>query len=237
MHGLRSGVRWVLWLGVAWLVPSLASAVPVTYTADGGSVVITATAGATNLLTTTPIPLDPGNFVTFDEDVPEISDLLLSITSTGFFPLSAPYAGYTNVAVDMASVVPAAGYDGSGLNLVLPGPTFDNYSYSVGPLNIFGTWSAFNASGPPPPALVGNAFPPIIGGNLVGTLFVNTVTGNLALFGVTLGTIPAPVNSGLPPLVIKGDFFFRGAVPEPATFALLGMGLLGLLAVSRRIGS
>jgi hypothetical protein len=37
------------------------------------------------------------------------------------------------------------------------------------------------------------------------------------------------------PLVIKGDFFFQGVIPEPATALLLGGGMIGLLAAGRRL--
>ena len=66
-----------------------------------------------------------------------------------------------------------------------------------------------------------------------GTLLVNTVTGNISLLGVTIGVVPASGSEPFP-LVIKGDFFFRGVVPEPSTAILFGIGVVGLLAVGRR---
>jgi hypothetical protein len=43
------------------------------------------------------------------------------------------------------------------------------------------------------------------------------------------------VNSAEPfPLVITGDFLFRGVVPEPGTAILTGAGLLALVAWGRR---
>ena len=36
------------------------------------------------------------------------------------------------------------------------------------------------------------------------------------------------------PLVVKGDFVFRGVVPEPGTAILFGASLLGLVAAGRR---
>ena len=69
-----------------------------------------------------------------------------------------------------------------------------------------------------------------------GTLLVNTVTGNISLLGVTIGVVP-PSGGELYPLVIKGDFFFRGLVPEPGTALLVGGGIVGLLAAGRRIRS
>jgi hypothetical protein len=234
MFVLRSTARILVAL-VVLLGPSLATAVPMTYVLQSGTVTITVSAGATLLLPATSVPLDLGNYVQVDEAVPSITDLLFSITSAGPFLLSSPYAGYDTVTIDSATLTPGTGFSGN-ITLQLAGPPFNNYSYSVGPLNLVPTISALNSSGPPPAPLVSNTFPPIPGTNLSGVLFVNATSMNFALIGIVLGILPAPVNSGLPDLIIKGDFFFQGgAVPEPGTALMLGVGLLGLLAMSRRL--
>ena len=66
---------------------------------------------------------------------------------------------------------------------------------------------------------------------------VNATNGDFTLGGITIAQFPPPVNSTeIDNLVIKADFVFRGqlGVPEPTTAALLGLGLLGLLAAGRR---
>ncbi|RIL01387.1 MAG: hypothetical protein DCC71_17875 [Proteobacteria bacterium] len=66
-----------------------------------------------------------------------------------------------------------------------------------------------------------------------GTMFVDTNVA-IALDGITLGSIDPDGPGGLDPLVLKGDFFFEGVVPEPGTAILLGVGLAGVASARRR---
>jgi len=211
-----------------------AAAVPITYV-GGGTVTLSVTSGTTTHLVAPGVPLDgsPTNFIEFDSAVPEISDLLLSISAVGPLLLTTPYAGYDTVTVHSAAVTPGAGYTG-GAAFIAPGPPFDTYSYNIGPLNVGGSFSASASGGAPPAAIVNMPFG-FVNPSLSGSLFINAVSGDLALIGVTIGVIPAPINSGLPDLTIKGDFFFTGVVPEPSTALLMGAGLLGLVGFGRRI--
>ena len=67
-----------------------------------------------------------------------------------------------------------------------------------------------------------------------GTIFIDPLTGQLFLDGITLGLIDPDGDGPIPPLTIKGDFVFEGVVPEPGTALLVLAGLAGLGAARRR---
>jgi hypothetical protein len=215
------------------VAPTISSASPVTYDFQNGSVTVSVTTGPSTLLVVPNVGLN-GDYVTFDDAVPELTDILLKVNAAGPFTLSSPYAGYDTVSVATVALSPAPGYTGPAV-LQLAGPPVDNYSYSGGPIKVTGILTAFDST------LTAIPNPLVAPFNIVnptanGTLFVNTVTGNISLVGVTIGVVPA--TGGEPfPLVIKGDFFFRGVVPEPGTAILLGAGVVGLLAMGRRVRS
>jgi len=229
---------WVLAF-VLMLAPLAASAVPVTYTITGGSVTITASAGPTIVAGPVIVGFSGSGSVTFDDATPELVDITFTLSSIGPLTLASPVGGYDTVTVHSTTVATATGYDGTGVVLQLAGPPVDNYAFSVGPLKATGSFSASNSAGPPPPAI---SFAPfnVSFAAASGTLFVNSALNyvpNFSLFGVTIGVVPGNLALNIPDIVIKGDFTLTAAIPEPGTAALLGVGLVGLLAAGRRLGA
>jgi len=208
-----------------------ATAAPITYYYTGGSATVTANTSVTSavVLEATVLPLD-GAFVTFDDATFELLDLCFTIPTSSVLnvsPSAGGYGGYDQFVIDSATIKPGVGYTPI-FGVPLGGGV---YSYLAGPLDIDGTYSAFDSNGITPTVWYQSA--PFTDDSLLnGTLNTNTFT--LELNGITLTEFPGAFVGEAEDLVIKADIIFIGAVPEPGTGLLMGMGLVGLAMRSRR---
>jgi len=213
----------------ALLVGTSATAAPITYTYDTGSVTITAvtSTSATTIVTAQEIDLD-GSFVTFDATTIDLTDLLLTIPQSDIIALAAPYGDYEEFRIESADISPGVPYstpygndEGGGL-----------YSFAAGYLDINGIYSAFDTDNLV--ADVMNAAAPFTDTSFIsGTIDINT--GTLTLSGITLAILSGGDFGETEDLQIKADITFVGSepIPEPSTALLVGLGLVGL-ASSRR---
>jgi hypothetical protein len=219
---------------LAWRAAILACAISLCFAT------ITGVGG--NVLDVQDVPLT-GQYVTFDDMVPELLDIVLTVGSVGPVVLTQTFNGYDTVTIHSASLSPCApctadnlaivNFDGSMVSVL--NAAVANFSYIAKHLQVVANISASNSAGPPPPPLV-NA--PFMTWNptATGTITLNTATNQLVMSGITIASIQDATNANRI-LSIKGDFTFEGnpAAPEPGSAVLLGMGLLGLLAAGRRI--
>ena len=219
----RARVR--LLLGLSLLVAAgSAEATPTTYYFSSGSAHITATAGASLIVSET-IALD-GAWVTFDSAIPEV--IGFSITAPQSAPISmlTPYGGFDTFVVESATVTPGTSY--SNFAIAPTGP--NTWGFLVGPVDVAGIYSASHTSGTPAP--VSNAAVPFTGMSFLNGS-INTDTLTFELLGVTLVELNGAILGETEDLIVKADITWSGTVPEPGTGILLGSGLIAL-AVRRR---
>jgi hypothetical protein len=212
---------------LAVLLPWAASATPVTYFFTSGSVTVTATVSGDLVAGPTTVALS-GVSVTIDEGALTLNSISLSMGASGSVSISPPYLGFTSINIDFASLTATGGT----LTLVDSGPPAE-YSYLIAPVTVSGQFDAVNLI--PANSLVDEYFG-FVNPSASGTIFVDNGNGTLDLDGITLGTLDPDGEGGEEPLVLKGDFFFSGQVPEPGAGLLLGMGASAALALgaSRR---
>jgi hypothetical protein len=165
--------------------------------------------------------------VTVDEAALTLNAISLSMGSTGSVAISPSYLGFTSINIDFASLSATGGT----LSLVDPGPPAE-YGYFIAPVTVSGQFDAVNVV--PANSLV-DAYFGFVNPSASGTVFVDVVNGTLDLDGITLGTLDPDGPGGEEPLVVKGDFFFSGEVPEPGAALLLGTAAATLIvSVQRR---
>jgi hypothetical protein len=207
------------------LLPWAAAATPVTYFFTTGSATITATVSGDLVAGPVTVPLT-GVSVTVDEAALTLSSISLSVGSTGSVAISPAYLGFTSINIDFASLSATGG----SLTLVDAGPPAE-YGYLIGPVTVSGQFDAVNVI--PANSLTDSPFG-FVNPSASGTVFVDAVAGTLDLDGITLGTLDPDGPGGEDPLVIKGDFFFGGEVPEPGAALLLGTGASAVTVFVRR---
>jgi hypothetical protein len=210
------------------LVASPAIAAPVTYNFTSGTATVTATTdpGGATVLSTTVLPLD-GVFVDFDAGTIDLTDLLITIPTTGVISLATPYGGYDQIVIESATISPGVGFgtllgqdDGGG-----------NYSFLVGPMDIDGVYSASDSTLVNPPAM--NMPVPFTDNSLISGS-INIDTGTLTLSGITLTTLSGAAFGETDDLSIKADIVFVGVVPEPSAATLFGLGVVVIGCTRRR---
>ena len=207
-------------------LPWTASATPVTYFFASGSVTVTATVSGDLVAGPTTVALS-GVSVTVDEASLTLNSISLSMGSSGSVAISPAYNGFTSINVDFASLSATGGT----LTLVDGGPPAE-YAYFISPVTVSGQFDAVNVI--PANSLVDSPFG-FVNPSASGTVFIDDGNGTLDLDGITLGTLDPDGEGGEDPLVLKGDFFFSGQVPEPGAGLLLGMGAsAALVLVGRR---
>jgi hypothetical protein len=190
------------------------------YTFTSGTATITATAGATTVMSGTVVSLT-GVFVDFDDTGNgTLVDFLITLGPTPLLPLTTPYGGYDQVVIESADISPGIGFTNL-FNLDQGGGL---YSVLASPLDINGVYSASDSAAITPP--VNNVPVPFTDTSAInGT--VNIAMGTLELTGITLTSLPAGLFPGeSDDLVVKADIAFTGMVPEPATGMMLSLGLL-----------
>jgi hypothetical protein len=169
----------------------------------------------TNCINPVPFPYespDKGNFIAVDGDIPlsgTLSQIVNGLVKDQFYNVSFyQMAGQLN---DQRNPN----------NLCCTGPTTEQWDVSLGTEHHFST------------PLMQNDSQSFVGWNLQTLTFKATVTGSEVLGFFAKGAPP-----GIPPFVLLDGVCVTAAVdgvcPEPATYALMGIGLLGILAVSRQ---
>jgi hypothetical protein len=202
------------------LLPLSASALPVTYFFTSGSVTITATVSGGLVSGPVTVPLT-GISVTVNEGALTLDSIQLSMGSSGSVAISPTYLGFTSINIDFATLTATGGT----LTLVDAGPPAE-YSYAISNVNVSGQFDAVNLV---PANSLTDAYFGFMNPSASGTVFVDTLNGTLDLDGITLGTLDPDGPGGAEPLVLKGDFFFSGEVPEPGVALLLGVGSSALV--------
>jgi hypothetical protein len=235
---MQSCTRWLSAAVVAISVfaATSASAAPVTYYLDAGEITSIQLVDVFNPSNPTICPIGSGNClvnaplqltsaaVTIDLDTGELLDLSIFVSGPGIIDMNG-LNGYEAIVFNGTSFQSSGGTtltpSGSQYNFASPGVvTADTVQ-----IYLLGNPGPYPSA--PPDAEVPYVNPTTPTGN------IQFVDGEavLTLTGVDLGLFSDPFGGN--PLLAKADFTFTAAIPEPASTALYGVGLL-LAAVAIR---
>jgi hypothetical protein len=210
-------------LTVLILIATPAFATPVTFYFSSGSAQVTATAGATTIVSET-IALD-GVFVAFDDAVPELVDFSITAPQSAPITMLNPYGGYDTFVIESASIDPGVTFS----NISVTSTGLDTWSFLVGPIDVEGLYSASHSSGSPPP--VSNVAAPFAGASyLNGSIDTDLMT--FELLGVTLTDLPGASFGETDDLIVKADLTSSSSEPNRLVFAVCiypGLGMARLL--------
>ena len=203
---------------------SAVSAAPILYTVTGGSAQISVMVGGVLVGQTT----SPGlsGTLTLDSSAHSVDSVNLILDPNLQLMLSAPYGGYDEITIEVASLSSAPGFG------ALSSPTVGSSSYTavVGPLRVNGFWGATDSSGTNP----------VVSGMAIG-YDVSSLTAvvhdgpAVAIDGVTLNTLNGVHYGEASDLTVLASFSVTAlATPEPSSGLLAGWGLAMLAAARRR---
>jgi hypothetical protein len=213
----------LLLVAAAVLAAGSAQASPINYLFTSGQVTITATVLGNPIAGPAVVAMN-GSSVVIDESVLQLTSVNFSAGSSAVIPITGSYGGYTSIHIDFATLSAALG----SLSVFDVGPP-TGYNYSIGPVGVAGQFDAVNVN---PIFNVNNAPFGFSNPSASGQVYVDT-GASIAMDGITLGTFDPDGPGPLAPIVLKGDFLFEAAVPEPGTAVLFGIGLAGVAARRR----